>query len=121
MSTAYEIVTEFIIKQLESGVAPWRKPWGTGDARKPSQQEGISGNQHFPSRLAGLRLPLLGYLSSSPRTGRNSKERPTRVQSCVLEDPRIPKREAEVRGNGTSQVNSAALLHRVQSGTVRGN
>ena len=30
MSTAYEIVTEFIIKQLESGVAPWRKPWGTG-------------------------------------------------------------------------------------------
>ena len=30
MSTAHEIVTEFIIKQLESGVAPWRKPWGTG-------------------------------------------------------------------------------------------
>ena len=30
MSTAYEIVTESIIKQLESGVAPWRKPWRTG-------------------------------------------------------------------------------------------
>jgi antirestriction protein ArdC len=29
MSTAYETVTESIIKQLESGVAPWRKPWGT--------------------------------------------------------------------------------------------
>jgi antirestriction protein ArdC len=29
MSTAYEIVTESIIKQLESGVAPWRKPWRT--------------------------------------------------------------------------------------------
>lgn len=29
MPTAYEIVTESIIKQLESGVAPWRKPWGT--------------------------------------------------------------------------------------------
>src|SRR5271154_3894720 len=27
MPTAYEIVTESIIKQLESGVAPWRKPW----------------------------------------------------------------------------------------------
>jgi antirestriction protein ArdC len=25
----YEIVTEKIIKQLESGVAPWRKPWRT--------------------------------------------------------------------------------------------
>jgi antirestriction protein ArdC len=29
MSTAYEIVTESVIKQLESGVAPWRKPWRT--------------------------------------------------------------------------------------------
>jgi antirestriction protein ArdC len=29
MSTAYEIVTESIIKQLESGAAPWRKPWRT--------------------------------------------------------------------------------------------
>ena len=29
MSTAYEIVTESIIKQLESGVAPWCKPWRT--------------------------------------------------------------------------------------------
>ena len=25
----YEIVTDKIIKQLESGVAPWRKPWRT--------------------------------------------------------------------------------------------
>ncbi len=30
MSTTYEIVTETIIRQLESGVAPWRKPWHTG-------------------------------------------------------------------------------------------
>ena len=30
MPSTYEIVTESIIKQLESGVAPWRKPWRTG-------------------------------------------------------------------------------------------
>jgi antirestriction protein ArdC len=29
MPSAYEVVTESIIKQLESGVAPWRKPWRT--------------------------------------------------------------------------------------------
>src|ERR1700730_2525944 len=28
-SSVYQIVTEQIIKQLESGVAPWRKPWRT--------------------------------------------------------------------------------------------
>ncbi len=27
MPSVYEIVTEKIVKQLESGVAPWRKPW----------------------------------------------------------------------------------------------
>src|SRR5258708_15601580 len=27
--TAYEIVTTQVIQQLESGVAPWRKPWRT--------------------------------------------------------------------------------------------
>jgi len=26
-SSVYEIVTSQIIKQLEAGVAPWRKPW----------------------------------------------------------------------------------------------
>jgi antirestriction protein ArdC len=29
MPSVYEIVTEQIIKQLETGVAPWRKPWRT--------------------------------------------------------------------------------------------
>jgi antirestriction protein ArdC len=29
-SSVYQIVTEKIIRQLESGVAPWRKPWTTG-------------------------------------------------------------------------------------------
>ncbi len=28
-ASVYEIVTEQVIKQLESGVAPWRKPWHT--------------------------------------------------------------------------------------------
>ena len=29
MASVYEIVTEQIVKQLENGVAPWRKPWRT--------------------------------------------------------------------------------------------
>jgi antirestriction protein ArdC len=28
-ASVYEIVTEQVIRQLESGVAPWRKPWRT--------------------------------------------------------------------------------------------
>src|ERR1700730_18519362 len=29
MPTSYDVVTEAIIKQLQSGVVPWRKPWRT--------------------------------------------------------------------------------------------
>jgi antirestriction protein ArdC len=29
LASVYDIVTEQVIKQLESGVAPWRKPWRT--------------------------------------------------------------------------------------------
>lgn len=29
MPTVPEIITENVIKQLEQGVAPWRKPWST--------------------------------------------------------------------------------------------
>ncbi|HWB11558.1 MAG TPA: ArdC-like ssDNA-binding domain-containing protein [Pirellulales bacterium] len=31
MSNVYAIVTDRIVKQLEQGVVPWRKPWGGGD------------------------------------------------------------------------------------------
>jgi antirestriction protein ArdC len=29
MPTVPEIITESVLKQLEQGVAPWRKPWST--------------------------------------------------------------------------------------------
>jgi antirestriction protein ArdC len=50
MSTVYEIVTEQIIKQLENGVAPWRKPWRT---ELPCNL--VSGKQY-----RGLNVFLLG-------------------------------------------------------------
>ena len=33
MPTVPEIITESILKQLEQGVAPWRKPWSTSVPR----------------------------------------------------------------------------------------
>ena len=36
MPTVPEIVTESVIKQLEQGVAPWRKPWSTSIGEKSS-------------------------------------------------------------------------------------
>ncbi len=58
MPSVYEIVTQKIIKQLESGVAPWRKPWTCQTpANLLTQKEyrGLNvftlGSQGFPSRF----------------------------------------------------------------------
>jgi antirestriction protein ArdC len=58
MSSVYEIITEKIIKQLESGVAPWRKPWTCQTPANLLTQKEYRGlnvftlaSQGFPSRF----------------------------------------------------------------------
>src|SRR5258708_10763769 len=58
MPSVYEIVTEKIIKQLESGVAPWRKPWTCNTPANLLTQKPYRGlnvfilaAQGFPSRF----------------------------------------------------------------------
>jgi antirestriction protein ArdC len=58
MPSVYEIITEKIIKQLESGVAPWRKPWSCQTPANLVTQKEYRGlnvftlaSQGFPSRF----------------------------------------------------------------------
>src|SRR5438094_3549021 len=58
MPSVYEIVTEKIIKQLESGAAPWRKPWTCQTPANLLTQKEYRGlnvftlaSQGFPSRF----------------------------------------------------------------------
>lgn len=58
MHSVYEIVTQKIIKQLESGVAPWRKPWTCQTPTSLLTQKEYRGlnvftlaSQGFPSRF----------------------------------------------------------------------
>ncbi len=58
MPSVYEIITERIIKQLESGVAPWRKPWTCQPPANLITQKEYRGlnvftlaSQGFPSRF----------------------------------------------------------------------
>src|SRR6267154_3968023 len=58
MPSVYEIITEKIIKQLESGVAPWRKPWTCQTPANLNTQKEYRGlnvftlaSQGFPSRF----------------------------------------------------------------------
>ena len=60
-SSVYSIVTEQILKQLESGVAPWHKPWTT-NPQESCQQEGLSRDQRVSAGQQWLRLSLLADL-----------------------------------------------------------
>jgi antirestriction protein ArdC len=58
MPSVYEIITERIIKQLESGVSPWRKPWTCQTPANLLTQKEYRGlnvftlaSQGFPSRF----------------------------------------------------------------------
>jgi antirestriction protein ArdC len=58
MPSVYEIITEKIIKQLESGVAPWRKPWTSQTPANLITQKEYRGlnvftlaSQGYPSRF----------------------------------------------------------------------
>ena len=58
MRSVYEIITEKIIKQLESGVVPWRKPWTCQTPANLVTQKEYRGlnvftlaSQGFPSRF----------------------------------------------------------------------
>jgi antirestriction protein ArdC len=43
MPNVYDTITERIIKQLESGTAPWHKPWASrGDSGLPSMLPALS-------------------------------------------------------------------------------
>lgn len=61
MPSVYEIVTEKIITQLESGVAPWRKPWRTQEPCNLVSQKPYRGINTF--LLAAQAMPSRYWLT----------------------------------------------------------
>ena len=78
MPSVYEIITERIIEQLESGVAPWRKPWTSQTPANLITQKEYRGlnvftlaSQGFPSRF-WLTFHQASRLGGSIRKGEKS-------------------------------------------------
>jgi hypothetical protein len=73
MPTVPEIITESVIKHLEQGVAPWRKPWSTSIPRNLITKRPYHGlnvfmlaTQGYGSESAGKRRRrrISGYISN---------------------------------------------------------
>ena len=103
MPSVYEIITEKIIKQLESGVAPWRKPWTCQTPANLITQKEYRGlnvftlaSQGYPSRF-WLSFNQTSKLGGRIRKGEKSSpvifwnigdERQTTTQDGVKETSR---------------------------------
>ena len=67
-SSVYSIVTEQILKQLESGVAPWHRPWTTRTPKNLVSGRGLSRDQRVSAGQQWLRLSVLADLQAGHRT-----------------------------------------------------
>src|SRR5215469_3024146 len=69
-SSVYSIITEEILKQLESGVAPWHKPWTTQAPRNLVSGRGYRGINVFLLSASGYGSPYwLTYKQATERGG----------------------------------------------------
>src|SRR6266404_6048844 len=76
MPSVYEIVTEKIIKQLESGVAPWRKPWTCQTPANLITQKEYRGLNVFT--LASQGFPSRFWLTFNQTTTQDGKKKTSR-------------------------------------------
>ena len=89
MANVYEVITDRIIKQLESGTAPWHKPWSyTRPGRaapQPGEQAPVSRHQCLDPGQQWLFITVLADLPSGHRTWRTCSQWPKGLTGRVLE------------------------------------
>ena len=107
MPSVYEIVTEKIIKQLESGVAPWRKPWTCQTPANLITQKEYRGLNVFT--LASQGFPSRFWLTYNQASKLGGKIRKGEKSSPVIFWNVVEEQET-VKSDGTKDTSRAFLL-----------
>jgi antirestriction protein ArdC len=74
MPTVSEIITESILKQLEQGVAPWRKPWSTSIPRNLISKKSYRGLNVFLLATQGYGSPYWVTLNHAKQLGAHVRQ-----------------------------------------------
>jgi antirestriction protein ArdC len=74
MPTVPEIITENVIKQLEQGVAPWRKPWSTSMPRNLITKKPYRGLNVFMLATQGYGSPYWVTLNQAKQLGAHVRQ-----------------------------------------------
>jgi len=107
-SSVYQIVTEQIIRQLEQGVAPWRKPWNVAHPAKLVSKRGYRGINVLLLAIRGYGSPYwLTYKQATELGGHVRRgEHGTKVVFWKLD-----KHETETPDGETVEKTSALLRY----------
>lgn len=74
MPTVQEIITENVIKQLEQGVAPWRKPWSTSIPRNLISKKSYRGLNIFLLATQGYGSPYWLTFNQAKQLGAHVRQ-----------------------------------------------
>ena len=106
-SSVYQIVTEQIIKQLESGVAPWSKPWTTSAPKNLITQREYSGFNVIMLASQGYGSPYWLTFNQAGKLGGRIKQGERSSLVTVWQFGEYTKHDAET---GENERRKSALL-----------
>jgi antirestriction protein ArdC len=104
MPTVPEIITESVLKQLEEGVAPWRKPWSTSIPRNLISKKPYRGLNVFLLATQGYGSPYWLTFNQAKQLGAHVRqgEKSTVVSFWKFSEYARENRETGERENKTS-------------------
>ncbi len=85
MPTVPEIITESILKQLEQGVAPWRKPWSTSVPRNLISKKPYRGLNVFLLATQGYGSPYWVTFNQAKQLGAHVRQGREKHSGFILE------------------------------------
>jgi antirestriction protein ArdC len=107
MPTVPEIITESVLKQLEQGVAPWRKPWSTSVPRNLISKKPYRGLNVFLLAIQGYGSPYWVTFNQAKQLGAHVREG---AKSTLVSFWKPSVYAKENRDTGETEKKSSVLL-----------
>jgi len=107
MPTVPEIITESILKQLEQGVAPWRKPWSTSVPRNLISKKSYRGLNVFLLATQGYGSPYWVTFNQAKQLGAHVRQN---EKSTLVSFWKFNEYAKENRETGETENKTSVLL-----------
>ena len=107
MPTVPEIITESVLKQLEQGVAPWRKPWSTSIPRNLISKKPYRGLNVFLLATQGYGSPHWLTFNQAKQLGAHVRQG---EKSTLVSFWKFNEYAKENRETGKTENKTSALL-----------